>query len=380
MESFNFCGKILAPKKPKEGEARKDFSEVKYDSGWVNRTCNFAMSINDQTQYLQAKGGKFSPESKRKNKIYTFYKTADGKSEKKEIPFEKRQDPAVLEKVPAWAKYVIELNKDNKKEYLSAWDFAKAVNSLVTSDKYRDRQFRVSGNVNRSFNSEKDRWYSNFEVKKISFVPENQTADEYAHSTVELFFDQSAMDEIVLAADGEMNTVSAYVQYYDSKEKETMFAPYALTVRKDKSDNQDLADRRFEVIQKKFFKVDDEKVYKMGAIVNIFSGNHKLDIKLEDLDEELRENVELRIITIEEAARSLSEDGNVYGERVQENIFIKPSRGYASGRLEASEFTSSNLRNISDDDENLDDGGVEDIDDDDLFEDADDIDDDDLPF
>lgn len=118
----------------------------------------------------------------------------------------------------------------------------------------------------------------------------------------------------------------------------------------------------------------------MGAIVNIFSGNHKLDIKLEDLDEELRENVELRIITIEEAARSLSEDGNVYGERVQENIFIKPSRGYASGRLEASEFTSSNLRNISDDDENLDDGGVEDIDDDDLFEDADDIDDDDLPF
>lgn len=159
-----------------------------------------------------------------------------------------------------------------------------------------------------------------------------------------------------------------------------MFAPYALTVRKDKSDNQDLADRRFEVIQKKFFKVDDEKVYKMGAIVNIFSGNHKLDIKLEDLDEELRENVELRIITIEEAARSLSEDGNVYGERVQENIFIKPSRGYASGRLEASEFTSSNLRNISDDDENLDDGGVEDIDDDDLFEDADDIDDDDLPF
>lgn len=379
MENFTFVGKLVKPKP--DADLTKFYNEKKYDSGWVNRSCNFQMKINNQNLYLQAKGGKFDDDSK--TKVYTFFTKEGGKHEKKQIPFAKRKDKKVVEKVCDWAKYVIDLSTGDttkKYEYISAWDFVEMINRLIISGKYDDAIFRVTGNVNRSYSSDKGRWYSNFEPKKITLV-NKKDATQYAHSTVELFFDKNSLEEVVI--DEDVNTVAAYVQYYDSQDKEQKYAPYVLTVRKDlEAENQDLAKRKFDVVQRKFFKVDDEKVYKIGAIVEIFNGSHKVELNYDELDEETRENIELGIISEEDAIRDMSEDGNIYGERVQENIFLKPARGYTKGRVVVEDMKPEELQNITPDDIELDDGGDLDFDDDDIFGDDDglDVDTDDLPF
>lgn len=375
MENFTFIGKL---DRVKETEKNKNFEKKESNKGWVSQTCKFRVIVDKQSFFVKAYGGV----SKKERTCSVLMEKKDGKGfVRSTIPFKKRKNSQVMENVPIWARYMLKLDDKNTYYSCSGWDLAEMINKMLESGEYKNRLFKVTGDINRSTNDGK--CYSSYDVKQVTLLDENEDVTCSAKSSVDIFFDKEGLPEIDLKADEVI--VDGFVSCYDSESKETKYMEYPLTINHEDGIN---GDRKFEHIQKKFFHVDDTKVYKVRSLVEIFDGNEKVEISLDDLDEETRYSVEVGLITLDDAAKELSEDGNVYGDRVHKNIFIKPGKGNARGKVLADDVTSDDLHDRGAGDVNFDSGNDIDFDiddDDDLvsIESDDDgysISEDDLPF
>jgi hypothetical protein len=205
---------------------------------------------------------------------------------------------------------------------------------VLSSDIYKDRKFKISGNYEMQYSEGNNRFYASYIPQRIYLAAND--AEETATATTTLFYNH----ESLVNAKAEKNKyyVNGYVQVYDNARKANIFAPYTIVIPGAK-DGSELEVKR-EKIQVKRFTVDNEDtVYEYGVVLNLLDGAQKTEIDESMLTEEQLDSLLLGEITMDDIRREL---GVVYGDRVTENVFVKPARGYSKGREETA-YTSDDL-------------------------------------
>lgn len=402
---FDMTGKLSLPK---ETEKFKPFETKEYDSGWTNKILKFNCVAGDNRFMLQSKGGYFADGS---SKIYAFSKDAVGengekiKGEQFIIPWKERLTHPRLAEVVEWKKFIVDLEESGfrrdlrfalngvkegkelseeeikkfgasdvkglekaleesnkkRKEFVAEADFVDFMYKVLNSDKYKNKKFRVMGNYDMQYSDAQNRFYCSYVPNRIYLAADD--AEETATANTTLFFDA---DSLVDAKENKNKYfVNGYVQQYDSARKENVFAPYTIVIHGAKDDS-DLEQKREKIVVKRF-TVDDDSVYEYGIVLKLLDGAQRETVKFEDLTEEQQDSILLGELTLEDIQREI---GGVYGERVTENVFVKPARGFSRGR-EVTSYTSDMFAIKPLADENT--GAFEEADDDseDLFDDED---------
>lgn len=373
---INMVGRLSLPK---ETEKFKPFETVAYSSGWENKTLKFNLISNDNRFMLMSKGGYFSDG---KGEIYVFskdYVDENGKRVKGEgfrIPWKERLTHPRLPEVAEFKKFVVDLEengfrrelnsainkvkegqdlteaevakfgandvkgleaaleKSNKKrkEFIAEADFAEFLYKVITSGKYADRKFKITGSYDMQYSETNGKWYNNYVPQRVYLAADDEP--EVATATVTLFYGEGAVEDA--KEEKGKYYISAYTQVYDSNKKANVFAPYNIVIPAAKDDSEKEAKR--EKVQVGRFVVDEEDVvYEYGVNVMLLDGAQKQQVDFDQLTEEQQDSILLGELTLDDIRREL---GAVYGERITENVFVKPAQGYSKGRQETAYTTA----------------------------------------
>ena len=337
--AFNFIGYL---KPVKNSEDRKGFMVTNYDSGWMSERLRFIVVAGDNRHFVEINAGRWKEENK--NTIYGFTKGENGaKGEPVQIPWAKRNSPDVIEKMVGWKVFTVDtetfshrkeleesgdteaLEVANKKRrhFLAATEFCEFVNKLVNSDKAKDMKFCVKGVINYTYSEKNDRYYSTYEVNKIYRVDDDTPVSSEVN--VDFFFTEGAMDSSDYAETGKA-VVSGYTQFYDSTTKKFWFCPMGLALRCG-ADEAGL--KKIKGYDKIFSKFEDDVVRKISLTCQAIDGAPKVDVTYDDLSDEVKENVDFGLISLEDAIRDAG--GSMYGDKIQEIRIEKLGRGSSKG-------------------------------------------------
>ena len=348
--TFSFVGYL---KQIKDTETRKGFQVTQYDSGWMNERLRFNVVCGDNRHMVEINAGRWKEESK--NTIYGFTKgDANKKGEAVQIPWAKRNDPAIIESMAGWKVYTVDLETFNhrkeleeageadaleaankkRKHFLAGTEFCEYVNKVVNSEKTKDMKFRVNGTVTYSYSEKNDRYYSTYEVNKIYRVDDD--AEVSSEVNVEFYFAEDAMDASDYSETGKA-VVNGWTAYYDSSLKKTCYCPMALALR---FGTDDEGKKKIKGWQKIFNKFEDDEIRKVNLVCQQIDGAQRVAITYDDLDDDTKENIDFGIVTLEEAIRDAG--GNMFGDKIQEIRIEKLGRGYSKGS-ETTVFTVEDM-------------------------------------
>lgn len=364
MATFNFVGTLRAIK---DTENFKGFTKTVYDSKWMTEKLRFNVIAGDNRHLVEINAGRWQQEDK--NTIYTFEKVeGNNKGKQIQIPWNKRNDPEMINKVVGWRIFTadtdtfnhrkeleesgdaaaLEASNNKRKHFLAGTDFCEYVNKIVNSDKIKDWKFRVTGNINYTYSEKRGTYYSTYEVTKIYRVDDDKAPS--SEINMDFYFAEGAMNSEAFEETGKA-IVNGYTPFYDNTTKKNWFCPITLAVRD-----------KVKGWENTFNKAADDEVKKIGLVCHKIDGAQRVDIRLEDLSDEVRENIEYGLITEEEAIRDAG--GQMYGDRIQEIRIAGLGKGYSSGS-EATMYTVEDLYKKPRIET------VEEDDDDDLFDDDD---------
>ena len=350
---FNFCGKIAL------GKQTDKFSPIdrrEFNSGWTNTTLKFNCISGTNRILCTAQGGKWIDD--KKNVIKTFGKSTTDengnvtKGETIEISWAKRFDEDQISKVAGFRKFVcdtgdarmryklqnlitafengsvtdemieetgidnindaktaLEKSQAKKKVFLSEWDFAEHLAKVAQSDKFRNRLFYISGTYDIQYNSEKDRFYTNYHVNRVVLAPDD--AEPSTEFKIDFYFSEGACDDSHYDKTGKV-ILNGWVSYYDASLKKNGFKDISIAVRED--------EKKLNAIERKF-NVDGNDVKQIGLTLNVIEGAERVEITMEMLDEETREDIEAGLLDFEDVKRELG--GRVTGEKLSELRFAE---------------------------------------------------------
>lgn len=353
MNTFSFVGKIVPVK---DTENFKGFVENKFDgSGWMNQKLRFNLIAGDNRHLVEINAGKFI-DDKKNNVIKTMSKAAEGKkSEPIEIAWGKRNDPAEIEKVAGYKVFTIdtdtygnrkkleeagdkeglEASNKKRKHFLAGVDFLDFARKVVNSDKIANMLFRVNGNVVVNYSAKNDQYYVTYEVTKIYRVDEDVAPT--SEMNVDFYFAEGAVDAEGYEESGKA-IVSGYSTFYDSMTKKNWFYPINLVITGD-TDEKGL--KKLAGYKKLFSKFEDDTVRKISLVCQKIDGAQRADIKYEDLPEEVRENIDFGLTTLEDAIKDAG--GEIYGETIREIRIEKLGRNSTKGS-ETTVYTEDDLK------------------------------------
>ena len=339
MNTFRFVGKI---KKIEDKKDKKFIETLSFEkSGWELTKVKFRLVTDESAEFVDVSGGKFKDDNK--NTVYTAF-TKEGSTNKREtetaqVKWNERFDPAVVEKVPDFKRYTVDLSSDKIREalvkegknaeaselaakkysYISNYDFVKKVEELITTGAFGDENYVITGSVEYTFSVTKQAYYKNFVATNIYKASAEEATGHFGK--LDFYYNK---DEIIGEANdnGDVPLIG-HVQYYDRMSKKYYFAPTTLTL---KGDNE-----KKEGLVKMFQKMgdNDAEVLAIGLNIKFFSGSPKVDIKMDDLTEEQKELLEFGLKTKEEIIADMG--GQAYGERANLIYVEKLSRGYSNG-------------------------------------------------
>lgn len=352
MAQFNFVGKI-AP--VKDSENFKGYTERTYDSGWMTQRLCFNMICGDNRHLVEINAGKWK-DDKKNSVVYTYSKPEEGKkSEPIQIAWDKRNNPEEIAKVSGNRIFTIdtdtyqirkaleengegealEASKKKCRHFIAGSDFVDFARKVVTSDKIKDWTFRVRGNINYSYSEKNGQYYASYEVNKIYRVDESTEATSEVN--MNFFFTEGAVDSSDYDESGKA-IVSGFTTFYDSNTKKSWFCPLNLVLR---GETDEAGKKKIKVWEKVFNKFEDDEVRKINLACQKINGSQKCDIKFEDLDEDIQDNINAGLITLADAIRDAG--GQMYGDRIQEIRIEKLGRGSSKG----SETTAYTVDDVS---------------------------------
>lgn len=326
MNSFSFVGKIVPVK---DTESFKGYTEITYDSGWMKQRLVFNVVAGDNRHLVEINAGKWK-DDKKNSTIYTMSRATEGKkSEKIQIPWEKRNDSETIEKVAGYRVFTIDtdtyshrealreagdtaaLEESNKKRrhFLVGTDFCDFLTKkVVYNEKIKDWMFRVNGNIVYSYSEKTGKYYQSYEVNKIYRVDES--AEPTADVNIEFYFAEDFMDKDGLEDTGKA-IMSGFTPFYDQNTQENWFLPLSLVMR----DEKEKVDG-FEEILSEF---EDNEICKAVFSCKAINGAQKRSVNLEDLDEKTQKAVKLGLMSEAQAIKNAG--GQVYGDVIQELRF-----------------------------------------------------------
>ena len=350
---FNFTGKISLPK---ETEKFKPIEKKTFTSGWESNTVKFNVISNTNRVLVMCQGGKWSNDSK--NSVKTFSKSTtdeNGKTVKGssiEIPWNKRFNNEEVAKVAGFKKFVVdtgdykeryklqdlvkafengavtddqmeefgietiedakaalEKSQAKRREFVSEWDFAEFVTKLVSSDKYKNKLFNISGNYETQYSADKGRFYTNYHVNRITLAAED--AEPKTEMKVDFFYGEDAWNDDAFEETGKV-MVNGWFVYYDNNLKKNGFQNVTIAIREDN-------DKKRNALKKKF--TVDEGVKQIGLTLSVIEGAETIELTMDMLDDETREDIECGLLDWETVKKELG--GRAIGDRISELRFTE---------------------------------------------------------
>lgn len=348
MDVFEFYGEI---KPIKETDKFKPISKVEYKSGWCNVTTNFNVVSGFNRVMCQAKGGMWS--DTKKNSVKTFSKSTtdeNGKVTKGEpitIAWDKRNDPSEVDKVAGFRRYIVDLgnkkmryalqhivesgtiaeeqktetgcdtieaakealekSNNKRKIFIAESDFAEYCAKLVQSDKIVGSKFKITGDYEVQYSADKQKFYTNYHVRRIELM--GNDVEEKLTLKTEFYFSADAWDDSSYA-ENEKVLVNGFVKYYDSSVKDYGFKPMTIVVTG--------TEKKVNALKKKF-ACEDSAIKCINLDLDVVDGAERKEIRLEDLNPEVQEDIDMGILDFETVKREMG--GGIAGPRVSELRF-----------------------------------------------------------
>lgn len=342
MATFNFVG-MLRPIKDKDNF--KGFTTTNYESGWMTEKLRFNIIAGDNRHLVEINAGRWSDENK--NIIYTSEKVAgNNKGKPIQVFWNERKDPEIIDKIVGWRIFTVdtdtynhrqeleasgdvaalEVSKNKRRHFLAGTDFCEYANKLINSEKAKDWKFRVTGNINYTYSAKNDTYYATYEVTKIYRVDDDK--EPSSEVTMDFYFTEGAMDSSDFNEVGKVPVIG-YTTFYDNTTKKNWFCPVNLIVRENVDGWNDI-----------FNEFEDKEVRKIGLVCQKIDGAQKVNIKLENLSDRVRRNIERGLITEADAIREAG--GQMYGDNVRELRIVGFGKGYSEGSV-TTIYTVENL-------------------------------------
>ena len=345
MVNFELIGTLKTVKDKDDFHAWdvKDFG-----SGWQTTRYMFNVVSGSSRFMCQVGGGKWADDAK--NKIFTMSRPTDGaKSEKMEVAWADRRNEEIISKVSGFRIYTCNLlTKDEAEEvgeeeakkknhqYIEPTEYAAIVKRVVESDKYTNTKFRILGTIDFQYSEKKNQYYRTMTVNKIYKVP-NDTPCK-SEITINAFYTADSMNTDSFD-ETQKYYFNCYTDQYFSTVKENRFVPMTLIIKGD-GDNEKLAN----AFKKKLTAFDDEAtVRKINLVCDAINGSETVAITYDDLDDDTKENVDLGLISLEDAIKGLG--GNMVGNSVSEYRIKSFARSSAQGS-EATVYTEEDLKKL----------------------------------
>lgn len=326
MNSFSFVGKIVPVK---DTENFKGYTETAYDSGWMKQRLVFNVVAGDNRHLVEINAGRWK-DDKKNSVIYTMSKATEGKkSEKIQIPWDKRNDPKTIEGVAGYRVFTIDtdtyshreslkeagdteaLEKSNEKRrhFLAGTDFCDFLTKkVVYNEKIKDWVFRINGNIVYSYSEKTGRYYQSYEVNKIYRVDED--AEPTTDVNIEFYFADGFMDKDGLEDTGKA-IMSGFTPFYDQNTQKNWFHPLSLVMRDTKE--------KINGLEELLSEFEDNEICKAVLSCKAINGAQRRNVNLEDLDEKTQKAVKLGVMSEAQAIKNAG--GQVFGEVVQEIRF-----------------------------------------------------------
>lgn len=350
---FNFCGKIALGK---DSEKFHPIDRRTFDSGWTNTTLRFNCISGTNRVPCTSQGGKWTDD--KKNVIKTFSKSvtdANGNVTKGsviEIPWMKRFDADQIDKVAGFRKFTcdtgdsrmryklqnlvtafengtetdelieetgidnlndakaaLEKSQAKKKVFLSEWDFAEHLAKVAQSEKFRNKLFYISGTYDVQYNANKQQFYTNYHVNRVILAPDD--AEIGTELKIDFYFSEGAWDDSNYEETGKV-VLNGWVNYYDPSLKKPGFKDISIAVREN--------EKKLNAFKRKF-EIDGEEVKQIGLNLKVIEGAERVEITMEMLDEETREDIEVGLLDFEDVKRELG--GRIVGDRISELRFVE---------------------------------------------------------
>ena len=368
--NFEMTGKLGISK---ESDKFHPYQEKQFDSGWVRKQLMFNVACGDNRHMLTVTSGAFADGH---GDVYTFSKSGvdeDGnkvKGESLKIPFKERLTSPKLAEVAEFKKFIFDLEKPGRRyklekaaekvkegtsltneelkeigleseadvnaeleksnerrhEFISEWDFIDFIKKVIDSGEYSDNKFFIRGNGEYQYSDKNERVYESYVPNRIYLAADD--AEETSTATINILFNSESLDDMSVEEKGKYY-VNGYMMEYDNNRKGNIPVPVTITIPVPSDDADEKAKKKVESIKHKFM-VDDDTFKEYGAVVNMLNGAQKTEITEDMLTDEQKDDLECGLITMDDIRAELG--GSVYGEKIREYQFLKPTKGFTKGR------------------------------------------------
>ena len=370
--NFVMIGKLsIAP----DRENRKAFSDKLLDSGCNIRQLNLNMKCDKDNFNLQIKS--FMNNVKRTSDgtlnvndstIYTILDN-DGKYESTNFKYKDREK--YEDRIANFRKLVFVDENEERVECSNEFDYSMAVHSILKSDAYKDKKFKVQGNIEYSSytnpKTHEEKIYTNYNVQRIYVI--NDEAEEKALANVEFYITEDCLDDSRLE-DENLLVINGYIPEYNSKKKADIgfYQSFEYPLGEDSEKAKKMAKLIDKMLLDNF---DDNELCKMGYRVKLINRREEVPFNEDMLSDEEKELVKYGLMDIEDLKQQY---GAGMGSMQRRMEISSIGRGYSKGAipvpLTLNELLSKGdepKKELMDEDGDLDILGEEDNDDD-LFE------------
>jgi hypothetical protein len=398
MDIFNFTGRIALGK---DSEKFHPIEKKDFQSGWTNTTVKFNCISGTNRVLCVAQGGKWVDD--KKNSVKTFSKSTTDisgkvtKGEKIEIAWAKRFDADQIAKVAGFKKFVVdtgdykmryklqdlvkafengsitdemmeqagidnledakatlEKSQAKRREFVAEWDFAEFVAKLASSDKYKDKLFNISGNYEVQYSPDKNQFYTNYHVNRIALATED--VEPKTEMKIDFYFGEDAWDDSNYEETSKI-IVNGWVSYYDSNLKKNGFRDIAVVIREENEKKRNALKRKFAC---------EEGIKQIGLTLSVIDGAEVIELTMDMLDDETREDIECGLLDFEDVKRELG--GRAIGDRISELRFaeLTPKKNVAQDTVYTADDMHPAREDVVEDDDDDESYDIFDTDEDDL--------------
>jgi len=333
MSNLNFVmiGKLsIAP----DRENRKAFSDKLLDSGCNIRQLNLNMKCDKDNFNLQIKS--FMNNVKRTSDgtlnvndstIYTILDN-DGKFESTNFKYKDREK--YEDRIANFRKLVFVDENEERVECSNEFDYSMAVHSILKSDAYKDKKFKVQGNIEYSSyanpKTHEEKIYTNYNVQRIYVI--NDEAEEKGLANVEFYITEDCLDDSRLEEEN-LLVINGYIPEYNSKKKADIgfYQSFEYPLGEDSEKAKKMAKLIDKMLLDNF---DDNELCKMGYRVRLINRREEVPFNEDMLSDEEKELVKYGLMDIEDLKQQY---GAGMGSMQRRMEISSIGRGYSKGAI-----------------------------------------------
>lgn len=333
MSNLNFVmiGKLsIAP----DRENRKAFSDKLLDSGCNIRQLNLNMKCDKDNFNLQIKS--FMNNVKRTSDgtlnvndstIYIILDN-DGKFESTNFKYKDREK--YEDRIANFRKLVFVDENEERVECSNEFDYSMAVHSILKSDAYKDKKFKVQGNIEYSSytnpKTHEEKIYTNYNVQRIYVI--NDEVEEKALANVEFYITEDCLDDSRLEEEN-LLVINGYIPEYNSKKKADIgfYQSFEYPLGEDSEKAKKMAKLINKMLLDNF---DDNELCKMGYRVRLINRREEVPFNEDMLSDEEKELVKYGLMDIEDLKQQY---GAGMGSMQRRMEISSIGRGYSKGAI-----------------------------------------------